>query len=78
MKVFYLIYSSFSFLSFLKDAVNFNLSLTIIDIASLSTSEIGAIDTVKSGINASKDDGVNAVDNAAKAIQNATKLGELF
>jgi len=46
--------------------------------AGLSTSEIGAIDTVKDGINASKDDGVNAVDNAAKAIQDATKLGEIF
>lgn len=46
--------------------------------AGLSTSEIGAIDTVKSGINASKDDGVNAVDSAAKAIQEATKIGELF
>jgi hypothetical protein len=46
--------------------------------AGLSVDEVNAIDNVKEGINASKDDGVNAVENAAKAIQDATKIGELF
>ena len=41
----------------------------------LSTSEIGAIDSVKGGINLSKDDGVGAVDAAKSAVKNAVKGG---
>lgn len=41
----------------------------------LSTNEIAAIDSVKGGINASKDSGINAIKNTTDAMKNLKKLG---
>ena len=44
----------------------------------LSTSEINSINSVKDGISASKDDGINAISNTKDAIKTAKKVGGLF
>jgi len=44
----------------------------------LSTGEISNIESVKNGINASKDDGIEAISKVTDSIKQAKKLGELF